>query len=198
MMENSDLGSPLKTDPGDTLLKTIRDMKVSVRRAMFYVFGVGENANGGAQAGERVAVFWRQAFRGMNGFVAGFGSELTMPGTVPVNLVTYDAEVEFQHEKFSGTIRLFTDADGDLQDSYVMFNRLNLAPIAGKFVCKSSNCILDATTITEFLTDRTDERVQAEGSDGKLSGKIGHPGMKDAQFDFRATEVKMNDTKSKT
>ena len=183
MAEDSDLGSVFKpqgerageragerVDYGDRL-------GTSLRHGVFYAYGLG----GGAKEGlpERTRAFWTAALASLSAVSAGMGSDLNVPGVVPVRAASVPVDVRVKDDTLPGRLSLLADADGHLVDSTVGVSRLSIVGLSGMFRCDAGApvCKLDAGTSSGLVTSGRSEQLVMAGHDlASLSGHIGVKG----------------------
>ena len=175
MAEDSDLGSVFKplgerVDYGDRL-------GASLKHGVFYAYGLGAGAKDGLP--ERTRAFWTAAWASLSAVSAGMGSDLNVPGVLPVKAASVPVDVRVKDDTLSGRLSLLADADGHLVDSWIGVSRLSIVGLSGMFRCDAGApvCKLDAGTSTGLVTSSRSEQLAMSGHDlGSLSGHIGVKG----------------------
>ena len=188
LAENSDLGSVLKSqvDP----VNYGQRLGTYLRRSVFYVFGLGEDVADLADFSERAKSFWSAALRSMSATVAGVGSDLNVPNTLPVHAAVFPIELAIDGQSLDGRLSLLTDDQGDLVDSWIGISRLSSAVLNGAYRCRPANpepiCKLEATTATGITTKDPSETLSMSGTERTgMKGQLGVKGTK-AMFEITA------------
>ena len=175
MAEDSDLGSVFKplgerVDFGDRL-------GTSLRHGVFYAYGLGAGAKDGLP--ERTRAFWTAAWASLSAVSAGMGSDLNVPGVLPVRAASVPVDVHVKDDTLPGRLSLLADADGHLVDSWLGVSRLSIVGLSGTFRCDPATptCKLDAGTSAGLITSSRSEQLTMAGHDvASLSGHIGVKG----------------------
>jgi hypothetical protein len=187
MAENSDLGSVYAPVAADTAANYGKKLGTHLRRSIFYVFGVGESPVSDPASRENAKAFWLGALQSMMAVVGGFGSELSVPNGIPIDNGFYDISFKMNDQELDGKLSLLVDADGNLVDSWLVVNLLNITGLTGSFHCSPNNqCKLNAATSSSLTTNRPSEAVSLIGTRESVSGTLGVPGTK-ALFALQAT-----------
>lgn len=177
MAENSDLGSVFKPSP-DKQVNYAEKLGTHLRKSVFYIFGVGEAVTGRQSMQESAKAFWTGALRMMSATVGGFGADLNVPNGIPVRSWLYVLTLKMGDQEVDGKLSLLTDSDGNIVDSWLGFNRLNISGLTGTFRCISGGCKLDGATTTNLTTTSDTEAVILSGKPERLSGELGVKGTK--------------------
>lgn len=188
MAENSDLGSVFKPLP-DKPVNYAEKLGTHLRKSVFYVFGVGEDVTGQQSMQESAKRFWTSALRMMSATVGGFGADLNVPNGIPVKSWLYVLTLKLGDQDVDGKLSVLTDGDGNIVDSWLGFNRLNITGITGSFRCTSGGCKLDGVTTGSLATTSDTEAVLLSGKPQMLSGELGVKGTKNM---FPLTAIQPN------
>lgn len=186
MAENSDLGSIFKPLP-DRSVNYATKLGTHLRKSVFYVFGVGEDVSAAPPIHDKAKAFWTNALNMMSATVGGFGADLNVPTGFPVNSLVYVVTLKMGGQQLDGKMSLLTDADGNLVDSWLGFQRLNISGVIGTFRCTRSACRLDGTTTANLATTSDIETLVLSGSQERLSGELGVKGTS-AMFPLTAVQ----------
>lgn len=185
MAENSELGSVYKTLPDH--MEFADQLGMSLHRSVFYVFGLGTDIADGGHVIDDIRRFWIAAFNSMGAGVAGIGSDLSVPNSIPVDGLTYEISLKENGNELHGRMSLLWDNDGRLIDSWIGVTRLRSVLLNGYWRClvESKQCELSATTMGSLVTDsksetlslkRSNEGKSLVGGEEILHGTIGVPG----------------------
>lgn len=188
MAENSDLGSVFKPQP-DKPVNYAEKLGTHLRKSVFYVFGVGEDVTGRQSMQESAKAFWTGALRMMSATVGGFGADLNVPNGIPIRSWLYVLTLKLGDQEVDGKLSLLVDSDGNIVDSWLGFNRLNVSGLIGTFRCTSGGCKLDGATTANLTTTSDTEAVILSGKPERLSGELGVKGTK---IMFPLTAVQSN------
>ena len=186
LAEQSDLGSAFDKPPvpppsyGEQLGSYLR-------RGVFYDFGLGEDVDGRAGFRETARAFWSNALRSMAASIGSIGSDLNLPGTIPVRAYASPVTLQFDGQDLDGRLSLLIGTNGDLVDSWIGISRLTSASLSGTFLCRGSPpiCRLDATTNGGIATNSASESVTLTGAE--LTGMKGHLGVKGSRATYELT-----------
>lgn len=178
MAENSDLGSVFKPTKPDDWVNYAQKLGTHLRKSVFYVFGAGEGTSEDHATMENAKAFWTRALRSMSATVGGFGSDLNVPNGIPVNTWIFDTMLKEPDQELDGKLAILTDGDGNVIDSWIGFNRLDIAGIVGTFHCVGTSCRLDASTTSSLTTDSPSEMLVLSGDKSRLAGTLGVKGTK--------------------
>lgn len=194
MVENSDLGSSLKLKAGSVTTNLALDFK----NAVFYVYGAGSTLSEQGAITDGIKSYWEAFLNSAEGHLLGFGSNLIIAGSVPVNLQTYAVEIFINKDKDTrrGKMQFFIDRDGHLQDSFITVanNRQSILQ-EGAFACQEASCSLSAHAPTSVITAQGSAEIKLTGPLDSLKGTIQIPNAKlpdgrDALFDMTAKLIK--------
>lgn len=171
MAENSDLGSVFQ--PAQ---KVSYGQKLGsyLRRGVFYGFGLGEDVSGDPGFAEQARSFWTAALKSMSATVAGIGSDLNVPNTLPVRAYGSAVVLDFDGQELDGRLSLLTGEDGNLVDSWIGISRLGTAALTGTFRCQADGrCRLDSATTNGIATNSPTETVVLTGTSKAMTGHLG-------------------------
>ena len=126
MAEHSDLGSVFKPPP-DKPVNYAEKLGTHLRKSVFYVFGVGDDVTGPQSMQESAKVFWANALKMMSATIGGFGADLNVPNGIPAKSWQYVLTLRLGDQEVDGKLSLLTDSDGNIVDSWLGFNRLNIS-----------------------------------------------------------------------
>lgn len=187
MLENSDLGSVFNPLP-NPFPNFAEKLGSKFKKGVFYAFGVAEDMTDGQAAPSALKAYWTDTFKVMSAVLNGFGSDLNVPNSVPMNNYNYNLHYSFDGQELEGKMSLLTDADGNIMDSWIGFSRLTIAGVTGTFICTNDNCKLDGTTTTSIATTSPTESLAMSGKVQKLSGQLGVAGTK-MSFELKADQL---------
>jgi hypothetical protein len=191
LAENSYLGSVFKPLPPDdpTYGATLGTY---LRRSVFYAFGVGNDMQGGGgKILDDTRHFWQAALRSMAANLNGFGSDLSVPNTMPVAAQNFNLTLKENGTDLDGRMYLLIDSDGILVDSWIGIDRLRNAAINGSYRCTgptdTSACSLRAKTEGGVVTANPVETIGLTSRGSRnMTGKLGVQGTS-ALFSLVAT-----------
>ena len=176
MLENSDLG----VSTNDQIDK-FDNQSVNFKNATIYVYGSGLTISSQGIITDKVKSFWKKIFDESNGHLVSFGSNLSIPSSVPVRYETYNIEVNIEENKDSreGEMRLFVDQDGHLQDSYISIsNKIQSVIQDGNYSCSDSKCTIIANTLNSVVTKQGNNEIKLKGTSENLVGTLAIPNAK--------------------
>ncbi len=172
MAENSDLGSVFR--PGAAPVGLAQKLGTTLRRGVFYAFGVGSDITDDPGLQETARAFWRAAFASVAASLAGLGADLNVPNVLPVAASSFPATLDLDGQMLEGRLALLTDGDGTLVDSWLGITRLGIATLSGSFRCSGGRCRLEASTSSGLATSASAEQVALSGPEhGPLQGRLG-------------------------
>jgi hypothetical protein len=175
LAENSDLGSVFHAAAEP--VNYGQRLGSYLRRSVFYAFGMGEDVHGDADFQEQARTFWGHALQTMSAAVAGLGSDLNVPNTLPVASYVAGATLDFPGQSLDGRIVLLVGADGNLVDSYLAISRLGIAALTGTWRCDGAvACRLNSRTTAGIATTSPSEEVTLTGDARTMTGHLGIPG----------------------
>lgn len=178
MIENSDLGSVLGPQP-DKPINYADKLGTHLRKGMFYAFGVASDVSDGQAVQETARAYWSHALKDMSASVGGFGADLNIPNGIPVKTWSYSLTLQEGDQELDGKASILTDGDGNVVDSWIGFNRLDISGLKGTFQCNDDTCRLDGVTTSRLVTNESDaETVALTGKVARLTGQIGVKGTK--------------------
>ena len=180
MAENSDLGSVFR--PGAAPSGLAQKLGTTLRRGVFYAFGVGSDITDDPGLQEASRAFWRAAFASVAASLAGLGADLNVPNVLPVAAWSTPATLTLDGQTLDGRLALLTDGDGTLVDSWLGITRLGIATLSGSFRCNDGGahpgCRLEASTSGGIATSASAEQVSLSGLlHGPLQGRLGVRGQ---------------------
>lgn len=176
MLENSDLGISINDQ-----IDKFNSQSVNFKNATIYVYGSGVTISSQGIITDKVKNFWKKIFEESNGHLVSFGSNLTIPSSVPVKYEAYNIEVNIEENKDSreGEMRLFIDQDGHLQDSYISIsNKVQSVIQDGNYLCNDSKCTITANTINSVVTKQGNNEIKLKGTSENLVGTLAIPNAK--------------------
>lgn len=176
LAENSDLGSVFR--PATEPSAFGQRLGTYLRRGIFYDYGMGEDVQGDPAFPEEARSFWTAALRSMAATVAGLGTDLNVPNTLPVHAYAWPVTLTFESQPLDGRLSLLVGEDGNLVDSWLGIARLGSAALNGTFRCTTGDtCRLDSETTSGIATNAPSETLIMRGSTTTLHGTLGVPGQ---------------------
>jgi hypothetical protein len=189
LAENSELASVFKPQP-QPAANFGKQLGTYLRSSVFYAFGVDGDVGGGEEVRETTRALWISALSSMSATVAGLGSDLTVPNTLPVSAREFTIDLKENDQPLSGRLSLLVDADGGLVDSWIGIVRLSSAVLSGTMHCEADGsgiCTINAATSHGILSDSASEVLTLRGDGSKpLTGLIGVKGSS-VMFPLTAT-----------
>jgi hypothetical protein len=190
LAENSSLGSVFQPPAGATLDFGKR-LQTSLRRGVFYLFGLGEGMPA-ASINDLVRSFWTNGLRSMDASVEAVGTDLNLPNVFPSRATMYSIEVNVNGQLLDGRLSLLADRDGTIVDSWISVQRLaeGTSSLSGTYVCRDDDsCRLDAIADNGLLTTVAgSETVSLSGTNKEgMTGQIAVKGT--ASFPLRVVGI---------
>lgn len=153
-------------------------LNLDLRRSVFYFYGV-DMAGVDAAGGQAMRRNWERFLAKSRSALGGFGQELSMPSSQPVQVMRYVLEVSFPDGRKTGQMDFYVDREGKLVDGVMSIDSL-----AGSFgalrdgVCRlvDGKATIDAKVQGVISTQDAYEIVALSGAMEKMSGKIHIPG----------------------
>jgi len=194
MVENSDLGSSIKSKADSAAVNSALDFK----NAVIYVYGAGSTLSGQGAITDGIKSYWEKLINSSEGHLSGFGANLTVTSSAPVSLQAYAVEILIDKDKDirSGKMQLFIDNEGHLQDSFIsVTNKRQSLLQEGAFNCQEARCTLSAHVPTSLITAQGVAEIKLNGPLDTLRGTIQIPEAKlpdgrDAIFEMTAKLIK--------
>jgi len=172
--ENSDVANA--EDVAALAIDMAERYDLELSRANFYVYGVNSTfaqQDGRMALARRLEEFWRVFLRRSGGYLTNYGSDLQLSGKPPRRLAVYRVSLEHPIAgRLLGRMRVLTDADGRLLQSWFGLDNYGAVPISGVATCADS-CSVQAKLLTDYYAFQEDDRIDLQGEADRMSGTIG-------------------------
>lgn len=153
-------------------------LNLDFRRSVFYFYGV-DMSSVDVAGSQVMRKNWERFLAKSRAALGGFGQELSMPSSRPVQAMHYVLEVNFPDGRKTGQMDFFVDNEGKLLDGVVSIDAMS-----GSFgvlrdgVCRlvDGKFTVEAKAQGVISTQDAYENMSMSGTEEKLSGAINIPG----------------------